>query len=184
MAGCHLFDPDAKEYNLSYVRHFFPDRTVHVLTLAHRLQGLLIQSGNPYAVQGLEDLNRDDLIFINRKEGSGTRLWLDQQLGQIKINPKEIRGYENAVNTHSMVAEAILSGKAQVGLGVLAAAQECGLSFIPLFQERFDLVILDEAFQSQLLSPVLDYLQTAKYRHTIESLGGYDLNDTGKLIQI
>lgn len=183
-AGCHLYDPVGKDYNVSYTRHFFPDQTVHLVTLAHRLQGLLVEPGNPHAVQGLEDLTRADLIFINRKKGSGTRLWLDQELKEIHVQASNIRGYSNAVNTHSAVAEEILAGKAKVGLGVMAAARKYGLGFIPMFEERFDLVVLDEAFHDDLLSPTFEYMQTGHFRKAIEALGGYDPYDTGKVIDL
>ena len=183
-AGCHLFDPIEKEYNIPYVRHFFPDQNVHVLTLAHRLQGLLVQPGNPKSISGLHDLTREKITFINRGEGSGTRLWLDQQLKQLGIDPNQIRGYGNVVHTHSQVANWILSGKAQVGLGVKAAAQVSGLGFIPLYKERFDLVMSENAYFDDLLQPTLDYLQTSKFRIQLEALGGYDPHDTGKEIKI
>jgi len=183
-AGCHLYDPVEKEFNISYIRHLFPDQAVSIVTLAHRTQGLLVAKGNPYAIQGLEDLLRDDIVFINRKKGSGTRLWLDQQLKEIHVDLQSVCGYSNTVNTHSSVAEAILTGKAQVGLGVMAAANRCGLGFIPLFRERFDLVIHDEILDSDFLGPAMDYLQTATYRNAIVALGGYDPHDTGKLIHI
>ena len=184
LAGCHLYDPIDKDYNISYVRHFFPDQPVHVITLAHRLQGLLVAPGNPYKVKGVDDLTRGDLTFINRKKGSGTRLWLDQELKQTRVQSDRIKGYSKALNTHSAVAEEILSGKAEVGLGVMAAARECGLDFIPVFKERFDLVVLGDAFKSDLLGPILDYIQTALYRKSITELGGYDPQDTGKEIEL
>ena len=183
-AGCHLFDPVADEYNLSYIRYFFPDQNAHVVTLAHRLQGLYIQQGNPESISSLNDLTRENITFVNRGIGSGTRLWLDQQIKKLDINPQDIHGYEISVNTHFSVAERILSGKAQVGLGVQAAAQKCGLGFIPLFIERFDLVFLDEAYYSKLLHPTLEYLQTANFRNEVEALGGYEAHDTGREIKI
>jgi len=184
LAGCHLYDPIGKEYNTSYVRHFFPGQPMHVVTLAHRLQGLLVAPGNPLSIKGLEDIRREDLNFINRRKGSGTRLWLDQELKDLCIEPLEISGYGVEVNTHSAVAEAVLSGKAQLGLAVMAAARKSNLDFIPLFEERFDLVVQDDVFESTLLTPTMDYLQTQKFRQAIQSLGGYDAHDTGKTIHI
>jgi putative molybdopterin biosynthesis protein len=184
LAGCHLYDPIGKEYNTSFVRHFFPGQRMHVVTLAHRLQGLVVAPGNPLEIKGLEDLRREDVNFINRRKGSGTRLWLDQELKDLGIQPSEISGYGVEVNTHSAVAESVLSGTAQLGLAVLAAARKSNLHFIPLFEERFDLVIQDNAYESDLLTPAMEYLQTQKYRHAIQALGGYDAHDTGKTIHM
>jgi putative molybdopterin biosynthesis protein len=180
LTGCHLFDPVGGEYNTSYVRHLFPGQLMHVVTLAHREQGLLVAPGNPQQIQGLEDLGRDDLTFINRKTGSGTRLWLDQQLGALGVAFTQIQGYNREVSTHSQVAEAVLQGEADLGVGVLAAARQYDLDFIPLFVERFDLVIPEEYYQSALLLPALECLQTAQFREAVQGLGGYDPQETGK----
>jgi putative molybdopterin biosynthesis protein len=157
---------------------------MHVVTLAYREQGFLVAPGNPRRIQGLADLGRDDLTFINRKSGSGTRLWLDQQMRSLGVEPAQIRGYTREVSTHSQVAEAVLRGEADLGVGVLAAGRKSGLDFIPLFEERFDLVIPHEHFQSALLLPVLDYLHTAEFRRAVEGLGGYDPQEIGNEVQV
>ncbi len=184
LTGCHLFDPVGGEYNTSYVRHLFPGQPMHVVTLAHREQGLLVAPGNPRQVRSLEDLGREDLTFINRKTGSGTRLWLDQQLRILGVESAQIRGYSQEVSTHSQVAGAVLRGEADFGVGVLAVARQSNLDFIPLFEERFDLVLPDDHYQSALLLPALAYLQTAEFRSAVHGLGGYDPQETGKETQL
>jgi len=180
MAGCHLFDPIGGEYNTSYVRHFFPGQPMHIMTLAHRQQGLLVAPGNPHGIRGLADLVREDITFINRERGSGTRLWLDQQIKAIGLETAQITGYQSEVNTHTQVAGAVRQGYANTGLAVLAAARQAGLDFIPLFEERFDLVIPDDEFTSALLRPVLDVLQSGRFRKSLLELGGYDVHETGR----
>lgn len=182
VAGCHLFDPTGGEYNTSYVRHFFPCQPMHIITLAHRQQGLVVAPGNPHGVQGLMDLAREDLVFINRKQGSGTRLWLDQQIQTLGLDVDRIQGYTTVVNTHAQVANAVQQGRADVGLAVLAAAHLTGLDFIPLFEERFDLVIPEKEFKSEQMVPALDYLHTGQFRKVLEYLGGYNPHDTGSEI--
>jgi molybdate-binding protein len=179
IAGCHLLDIESGEYNLPYVRHFFPDRPVVLVTLAYREQGLLALPGNPHRIRSLEDLARPDLILINRNPGSGTRLWLDKQLSRLGISYQQVRGYTQETRTHTGVAQAILQGKADVGLGIQAAASQYGLDFIPLFQERYDLVIPGEQVESQRLQPLLNHLQSAEFRRAMDSLGGYDTAHTG-----
>jgi putative molybdopterin biosynthesis protein len=180
LTGCHLYDPVGGEYNTSYVRHFFPGQPMHVVTLAYREQGLLVAPGNPHGIHGLEDLTREDIRFINRKTGSGTRLWLDQHLASIGADPAHIPGYTTEANTHAQIANAVRQNRADVGLAVYAAARKTGLDFIPLFEERFDLVIPDHYYQSLLLLPALEHLQSAKFRAAVESLGGYDPQEMGK----
>lgn len=184
VAGCHLFDPVGREYNISYVRHFFPGQPMHIITLVHRQQGLLVASGNPSGIQSLEDFARSDLTFINRNRGSGTRLWLDQQLQSLGFDVTEIRGYDSQVNTHVQVAEAVLCGRADVGLAVFAAAQKFNLDFIPLFEERFDLVVPAAHYGSAALAQFFNHLNSGKFRQTLGSLAGYDPRQAGEEIII
>jgi putative molybdopterin biosynthesis protein len=184
VTSCHLFDPIVSEYNTPYIRHFFPGQEMHIITLAHRQQGLMVTKGNRLDIKGLEDLEREDVIFINRKRGSGTRLWLDQQLNNLGIDWQQIRGYEWEVDTHSQVAEAVFSGSADVGLAVLAAGQNYPIDFVPLFEERFDLVVSDIEYSNPKIAPLFESINYLKIRKEITSLLGYRSTDTGKEVLI
>jgi putative molybdopterin biosynthesis protein len=181
LSGVHLLDKEG-EYNLPFIRHFFPDREMQVITLAHREQGLMITTGNPKAIHTMADLTRVDVTFINRNTGSGTRLWIDRQLLERGIPSASIHGYENAVSTHTECAHLVKVGKADVAVGLRAAASQAGLDFIPLFHERYDLVFPRE--QGQFLSPLLDMLQTGAFRRGVEALTGYEVKHTGEQIPI
>ncbi len=182
IASCHLLDASSGEYNTSYVRHFFPDQDMRLITLANRAQGLMVAPGNPRQIRGLEDLARQELRLVNRNPGSGTRIWLDQQLGRLGFQPGAISGYAHEVRTHTAVAEIIARGGADLGLGLQAAAIQCGLDFIPLFEERFDLVLPQALLTSPQLQPVLDRLQSAELRQKIRALAGYHTEQTGNEI--
>ncbi len=181
MAGAHLLDPGG-EYNLPFIRHIFPDRPMQVVTLVHREQGLIVAAGNPKSIHSLADLAREDVTFVNRNPGSGTRLWLDRQLAAQGITPASIRGYESTFSTHTACASLVDTGKADVALGLKAAAHRLGLDFIPLFQERYDLVYPQEQCDSWL--PLLDAVQTSAFRHAVDALTGYDTTHTGEQIII
>lgn len=179
--GCHLYDSASGDFNSPYVRHFFPDQAMVLLTLAYREQGLIVQEGNPLQIRGLEDLTKN-VRYINRNRGSGTRIWLDQQLGRLGIAPGQIIGYANEARTHSEVADAIQNGPAQAGLGIHAAAAAHSLGFVPLFQERYDLVVPRETTVDQQLSPLFNTLCSGTFRHAVESLVGYDVTHMGDQI--
>jgi putative molybdopterin biosynthesis protein len=182
MAGCHLLDAESGEYNLPYVRHLFPDREVALVTLVHREQGLLVAPGNPHQIHQMEDLTRPDVRIINRNRGSGTRLWLDHELGRLSLPVQALRGYEREVRTHTAVAEAIHTGRADAGLGVEAAARKYNLDFIPLFQERFDLVMPREQIAEPRLLPLFEILVSLQFRRQVQNLGGYQTDHTGDQI--
>ena len=179
ISGAHLLD-ETGEYNTPYVRHFFPDREMDIFTLAYRTQGLMIAAGNPKDIRSIAELARSNVCIVNRNAGSGTRLWLDAELHKLGIPIRQIRGYDHIVMTHSEAASLIESSQADAALGLQAAAHQHGLDFIPLFEERYDLVLLHE--QQKTLTPLLDYLQTIEFRRATESLTGYATAHSGEHI--
>ena len=181
ISGAHLLD-ESGEYNAPFVRHLFPDRLMELVTLAYRTQGLILAPGNPKGIQGAADLARSGLRFINRNPGSGTRLWLDAELERLGIASETIDGYEHVVNTHTDCARAVASGQADAALGLQASAQQYNLDFIPLFEERYDLVLPRE--QENVLAPLLEHIQTAAFRYEVASLTGYNTAHSGERISI
>lgn len=179
MTGCHLIDAETGQYNFPYIKRFFPDQPMRTLTVAHREQGLILSPGNPKGISGLDDLSRDDISIANRNRGSGTRIWLDNHLEQIGISIINIDGYTQEYNSHNSVALAIKSKSADAGLGLKAAAVQANLDFIPLFTERYDLVIPVEFSADKKYEPIIDYLSSAHFRNSINSLAGYDPQETG-----
>ncbi len=181
ISGSHLLD-ETGEYNTPFVRRFFPDRAVEIVTLAYRTQGLMLSSGNPKGVKRIADIPQRNVRFVNRNPGSGTRLWFDSELRKLNIPAETINGYDKVVKTHSEAASLIESGKADAALGLQAAAHQHGLDFIPLFEERYDLVLPRE--NEKLLLPVLDYLQTAVFRTELNVLTGYNSAHSGEQIPL
>lgn len=182
LAGSHLLDPQTGEYNVSYIRQYLPNMPVRVIALVGREQGLLVKHGNPKGVRSLEDLRRSDVHFVNRQRGAGTRVLLDYHLKLMTISPESIVGYPQEEYTHLGVAAAIASGRADCGLGIAAAAQALDLDFIPLFQERYDLVIPKQFAESDLLAPLFGILADDRFRGAVSQLTGYDVSVMGTII--
>jgi putative molybdopterin biosynthesis protein len=182
LAGSHLLDPDTGDYNLSYIRKYLPDTPVTLITLVSREQGLIVKPGNPKHLRTLADLARADVTFVNRQRGAGTRVLLDFEIGKIGLTPAEIKGYEREEYTHLAVAAAVASDVADTGLGIAAAARALSLGFVPLFKERYDLVIPREYYISPLLRPLLDLLHDANFRAQVAALPGYDVTPMGKVV--
>ena len=179
LAGIHLLDEGTGEYNYPYVKHILPGREMAIVHLAYRIQGLMFASNNPKHIEGLEDLRRDDIAFVNRQKGSGTRVLLDLELRQHGILPSEVNGYERELDTHLAVGISIAHGEADVGLGIEAAAHSCDLGFLPLFRERYDLVIPIVIYRSKLLSPLLEIITSEDFRKVVTNVGGYDASQMG-----
>ena len=182
LAGSHLLDEDTGEYNRSYVERHLSGRQVVIINLVHREQGLIVPPGNPKNIRGLDDLLRPDVQFVNRQKGAGTRVLIDYKLKQMGCEPTQVRGYEREEYTHLAVAAAVMSGAADVGLGILGAARALKLEFVPLLKERYDLVIPREYYESELLAPLLDVIRGDDFRREVDALGGYDLSQIGQVL--
>ncbi|MGZ4482255.1 MAG: molybdopterin biosynthesis protein [Gaiellales bacterium] len=179
LAGCHLLDPDTGEYTLPDVRRVLGDRSVEVIRLVQRRQGLIVSPGNPLGLRGLEDVSRPGVRYVNRQRGSGTRVLLDHELARRGIEPERVAGYRREEYTHLAVAAAVASGRADCGLGILAAARAFHLDFVPVAWEPYDLVI---PARVPVLDPLFELLFDAGFRRAVEELGGYDTGQMGREI--
>ncbi len=182
LAGAHLLDPETGDYNFPYIKRYLKDIPVKVVNLVHREQGLIIQKGNPKNIRGLEDLTRDDVVFVNRQRGSGTRILLDFRLSQLGISGDRIKGYRQEEFTHMGVAVNVLSGSADVGMGIYAAARALDLDFIPVVSERYDLIIPLEFWNDDKIRLLIDIIRSNEFRDRVLELGGYDVSDTGRVL--
>jgi putative molybdopterin biosynthesis protein len=182
LAGSHLLDPGSGEYTLPYLERLLPGRELAVVRLAHREQGLIVARGNPLGLAGVEDLVREDLRYVNRQRGAGTRVLLDHELARRSLPSDSVQGYQREEPTHLAVAAAVAAGRADAGLGVLAAAHAFELGFVPVAPEPYDLVLERESLQSELLTPLWTLLDSADFRAEVERLGGYDTAEMGRRI--
>jgi putative molybdopterin biosynthesis protein len=183
LAGSHLLDLETGQYNVTYLPEYLPGIPVKLVALVLREQGLLVRKGNPKNIKNLADISQPGVRFVNRQRGAGTRVLLDYQLKLNGISPESIRGYDLEEYTHLGVAAAVASGRADCGLGIAAAAQALDLDFVPLFQERYDLVIPKVHAESDLLVPLFDVLAGNEFRAAVMAMPGYDVSLMGKLIQ-
>jgi putative molybdopterin biosynthesis protein len=183
VAGSHLLDPETGEYTLPYLERLLPGRELSVVRLVHREQGLIVARGNPTRTTDIEDVARRGLRYVNRQRGAGTRVLLDHELARRGISPEVIVGYEREEHTHLAVAAAVAAGRADCGLGVLAAARAFGLDFVPVAQEPYDLVLLKDSIEDALLAPLWSLLESEDFRRAVTELGGYDTAEMGRQIR-
>ena len=190
LAGSHLLDPATGEYTLPYLdRVFGPGSTttgaadVAVVRLVHREQGLLVAAGNPLGLRGVADLARPGLRYVNRQRGAGTRVLLDHLIAQLGLSPDAIAGYAREEPTHLAVAAAVAAGRADAGLGIMAAAVPFGLDFVPVDREPYDLVVAPGALDGPQLAPLWSLLADPGFQASVEALGGYSVKEMGRRIR-
>jgi putative molybdopterin biosynthesis protein len=177
-AAAHLYDAEADDYNVPFVRRLMAGQPCALITLAQRVQGFIVAQGNPKKIQGVRDLARRGVHYVNRQRGSGTRVLLDELLHKARIAQRSVQGYAREEQTHPAVAAAVASGTADVGLGIQAAARSFGLDFVPLVQERFELILPRNAPEIELF---LSVIKRPEFKQVAESLGGYDLTELGRV---
>jgi molybdopterin molybdotransferase/putative molybdopterin biosynthesis protein len=183
IAGSHLLDPATGEYTLPYVERILSGQDVTVVRLVHRDQGLIVAAGNPLGLKGIDDLTRPGVRYVNRQRGAGTRVLLDHALSQRGISPEAIEGYPREEPTHLAVAAAVAAGRADAGLGILAAARAFGLDFLPVAREPYDLVVRATEADSPRLAPLWALLESERFRAAVRDLGGYGTEEMGQRLR-
>ncbi|MCM1565600.1 MAG: helix-turn-helix transcriptional regulator [Dehalobacter sp.] len=184
IAAVHLWDSDADDYNLPYIRRLMPGHQAIVINLAYRREGFYVPRGNPKNIISWKDLTRPDIHFINRERGSGARVLLDEKLRMESIPHHIINGYYDEEMSHMAVASKVARGEADLGLGIeKAAMQVLGLDFIPLQTERYDLVIRQEDLTKPHFQTLLAIIRSEAYRKEVKGLGGYDVSRMGEIME-
>lgn len=183
LAGCHLLDESTGEYNIPFIKRLLPDTPLQLINLCYREQGLMVLKGNPEKITGFEDMVKRNLTFINRQGGAGTRLLTDKLLNDLKIEPSQLAGYDHEEYTHMSVAAAVASGSVNAGMGIRAAAIALGLDFIPVAEERYDLIVPLKYLDDPKVQKVLNLIRSGdEFHKNILALGGYSLRDAGNIM--
>jgi excisionase family DNA binding protein len=182
IAWSHLLDPESGQYNIPYLSTLLPKIKPVVVNLFHREIGFITAPDNPQGIHWFDHLTKENVKFINRQKGSGTRVLLDYHLGQLGVSPDQINGYEREVFTHFEVGLSILSGEADVGIATSAVSKLFGLSFAPITRESFDMVLDQSTFFQRGVQAIMDVLNSREFRKGVEKLGSYDFSDSGKIL--
>ncbi len=182
IAGSHLLDDETGEYNVPYLKRVMPEKRLKLVTLVHREQGFIVSKGNPKSIKRIEDLAGEDVVFINRQRDSGTRVLLDYELRKAGIESSEVQGYEREFFTHTAVAAAVQSGAADIALGVKAAAEALELDFVTLAEERYDLIIPKDFYDSEHCRALLQVINSEEFKKRVKEIGGYSTRETGQVV--
>lgn len=176
IAGLHLLDPATGEYNDSYIRKWLKGMDIIKLPFLRRSQGLIVSAGNPEKIQGIKDLTREGIHYVNRQKGAGTRVLLDHLLKQQEISPDQVDGYRREMYTHLSVAAEVMVDKKSCGMGIYSAAKAVGADFIPVGEEQYDLIMSKTFFDSHRGQKLYQALRSENFKQKVESLGGYTVD--------
>ena len=182
-ASCHLYSSEDEEFNVPYVKCLMPGIPAVLVNLSYRRQGFYVRRGNPKGIKDWEDLKRDDISILNRRTGSSPRILLDGQLKRLGVPTAGLKGYERIMRSHLTVAAAIAEGEADIGIGTERVSRQIdSIEFIPLIEERYDLVMTREFFGTGYAQTMLSTMASERYKKEISHFSGNDYRDLGKII--
>lgn len=181
--SCHLYSGDSDEFNVPFVRALAPGVPAVLVNISYRKQGFYVRRGNPKNIRSWEDLAREDVVILNRRAGSASRILLDGQLKRLGIPAKNVSGYDRLMRSHLTMAAAIAEGEADVGIGTSRVSKQIDeIEFIPLVEERFDLVIRRDRLDSGAVQTLLKTMASEAFKKEISHFSGNDFRDLGKII--
>jgi len=184
VAGCHLLDTATGEYNLAFIKKYFPKGGVKLIRCVGRQQGMMVAKGNPKNIHKFPDIAREGIRYVNRQKGSGTRILTDYLCKQESLDTAAIYGYDREELTHTSVAAQIASGSADVGMGIYSAAKLYDLDFIPICVEEYDLIIPDHAWDTPQVAQMLQSLKSEAFKEKLLAMGGYTVENPGQIIPL
>ncbi len=182
IVSLHMFDGDTNEYNVPFVRKILIGYHYTIINLISRKAGFMVQKGNPLNITNWPDLKKKNIRLVNREIGSGARILLEEQLRIHQLSSSDIVGYDHVESSHLSVASSISSGEGDVGVGTEKSAKIVGLDFIPLITERYDLVMINNKQNNEMIEILKDVLNSASFKKEIQALGDYDISQTGQII--
>jgi putative molybdopterin biosynthesis protein len=181
-AGIHLFDEETGIYNVPYIENYLKGQDVVLIQLVYREQGWIVPRGNPLEIRSVADIIKPQLTFINRQRGAGTRLLFDYLLKKECLDRNAIYGYEREAISHLSVAAAVAGGTADVGLGIYSAAKAMDLDFIPVAEERYDLLMSKRFYYCSEGQTLLNVIRSESFKTEVEALGGYSCRESGQIV--
>jgi len=181
LATTHILDEKEQIYNIPIIRKYLPKTAVKLIHIAKRTQGLLVSNNNPKNIKSIVDLTRAGVRFVNRQFGSGTRILFDTILAREGLSKMDINGYDREESSHTAVGILVKESIADAGVGIYSVAKAFSLGFIPLAEEEYDLLVTKEFITDSRFDMLMDILCSPEFKDRLSALGGYSLEDTGKI---
>ena len=177
----HILDEETRTYNVPALMKYIPEKKWTLIHIARRIQGLLVRQGNPKKINDVTDLARNDILFVNRQSGSGTRILFDTLLKDRGMRKASIRGYDREESSHTAVGVLIKEGIADAGIGIYGVSKLFSLDCIPLMEEDYDLLVAGEFLEDERFAHLLTLIRSAEFKAGLEKMGGYNTKETGKV---
>ncbi|HYK71532.1 MAG TPA: substrate-binding domain-containing protein, partial [Pseudoneobacillus sp.] len=184
IAGVHLLDPETNQYNLPYVERFLAGQEIVLYPFLKRKQGWFLPNGNPLNIETVRDIAEKGAHFVNRQKGAGTRVLFDKLIKETNLTSADIIGYQREMFSHLSVAAEVKNSDNAVGLGIYPAAKAMDLTFIPVADEEYDLVMTKAFYESAQGQLLVNVIQSEEFKKKVDQIGGYAVVENAEPIFI
>ena len=181
IAPVHVLDDDGS-YNVNIIDKYLDDN-YNLVRGVSRVQGLMVKKGNPKNIKSLKDLLKDDITFVNRQRGSGTRILLDYMLKKEEIDGSKITGYDFELSTHMLVASSVKDPRFDCGMGIVSVANLNNLDIVEVGKENYDFLVLKEIIDTPIYNEFIKVLRSTEFKDELDKLGGYIIDNIGEIIK-
>ncbi len=179
-AALHIFAPP-DDWNLSLVRQRCEESDVVLISWAKRWRGLVYDSRQTGgALCGLSDLTNEGVRIASRQTGSGAQILFDHLLAEAGVNPGQLC-FSTQRHTELDSVLALLEGEAGACFGLQHLASRYRLAFLPLIEERVDLLVRRSFYFEPPFQRLIDYCQSSDFSDVAKTHAGYDISGFGEI---
>jgi excisionase family DNA binding protein len=171
LCGLHLRDEDG--WNVGTVRARAP-RDCVLIGWAKRQRGLLLSPAAAKKIKAISDLKGRRVAL--RQPGAGATALFDRLLAEAGLRPEDLEPAPGLARTESDAAAEVAAGQAEAAMGLSTLARPFNLEFLPLVEERFDLLIDRRAYFTEEIQRLLRFARRPALARKAEAMGGYDLS--------
>lgn len=172
--GLHLHDSETGDWNVPTVSGLCAGLDVVLITWAIRARGIVVAGDKSQAIKAVADLAGKKIA--TRSPQAGTATFFEHVTRDVPEMTK-VGPYHSEQDAVLAVSE----GAADATLGLETVARQFGLGFVPVVDERFDLLVDRKAYFEAPMQTLLAFCQSEDFRKRAATLGGYDLSDLGKV---
>tara|TARA_Y100001934_G_C12292201_1_gene745404 strand:+ start:652 stop:1569 length:918 start_codon:yes stop_codon:yes gene_type:complete len=174
--GLHIYEPETDGWNIDSVRQRFNGQDIALVEFCWRQRGLIVQPGEENTITGISDL--PGRRMVKRLAGTGSQLLLDQLIRREGISPSTI-DFSIEAHTETEAASAVLEDLTDAAFGLKALAERYRLGFVPIIQERFDLLVYRRSWFEPSLQALAQFCASPDFYTKAKSLAGYDTRGLG-----
>lgn len=182
--GLHVLDTNTGEYNIAALKNTFgewPPDDVVLVEWASRKQGLILAPGNPKQISGFGDLAKKKSRIVVRQLAAGSRILFEHLANEAGFDEWDFNINDEIAKNETELALAIREGRADAGIAIQAVAEQFDLDFLPLWDERFDILIRHRDYFEKPFQQLIKLTRTEAFAQRARDMKGYNISNRGTI---